>query len=112
MMIKRSLAFLFVVAAVGCGGGLWPEIISSRDVGRAGGAPSVSRVRDLGNLENLPDVGSISGIETDGVFVVGEHVLIEGSDFGKLPTVLIGGRPAGVLARTNGDGIITRIPDG
>jgi hypothetical protein len=116
MMMRRDLRLLLLASLAGmlaaCGGGMWPEIVNAREVARAGGAPSVERVRDLGNLENLPEGGAIQGVETDGVFVVGEHVLIEGDDFGKLPTILIGGRPAGVVARTDGGGIITRIPDG
>jgi hypothetical protein len=110
--MRPALAFL-IIATTSCGGSnTWPEIVQVRDVSSAGGAPSVSRVRDLGNFENLPIAGSIGTPESDGVFVVGEHVLIEGSSFGKLPTLLIGGRPAGILARTDGGGLIARIPDG
>jgi hypothetical protein len=108
----RALAALAALAA-GCGGGkMWPDVIPVREVSSAGGSPHVDRVRDLGNIEELPESGAMPNVDSDGVFVVGEHVLIEGDRFGKLPTVLIGGRPAGVLARTDGGGIVTKVPDG
>lgn len=97
--------------AAACGSGPWPSVVGPRDVSAAGGAPRVRRVRDLGAFDSLPQ-GTVPGTGSDGTFVVGEYVLIEGSDFGKLPTVLIGGRPAKALARTSGGGIITQIPAG
>jgi DNA-binding beta-propeller fold protein YncE len=96
--------------AAGCGGG-WPDVVDVRDVPTAGGAPDVETVRDLGYIE-LPEGGSLPRPDSDGTFVVGELILIEGDDFGKLPTILVGGRPAGVIARTGGGGIVTRVPDG
>src|SRR5688572_23876798 len=104
----RRLALVLVAGA--CGGG-WPEVIDVRDISAAGGSPQVERVRDLGQIV-MPESGSLPKPDSDGLFVVGELVLIEGDDFGKLPTILVGGRPAGVLARTGGGGIVTRVPDG
>jgi hypothetical protein len=37
---------------------------------------------------------------------------VEGSGFGRQPTVTVGGRPAEVLARTRGDGLVVRVPGG
>lgn len=74
------------------------------------GAPDITRIVDLGDLSSLPSKGNLSAAESDGEFVVGELVLIEGDDFGKLPTIMIGGKPAKSLARTKAGGIVTRIP--
>ncbi|MBI4508566.1 MAG: hypothetical protein HY698_02945 [Deltaproteobacteria bacterium] len=95
-----------------CARGRASEIVTPRDVPAADGAPRVVRVRDLGTVADFPTSGVVSDAEGDGRFVVGELVLIEGKDFGKLPTILIGGRPARVVARTRGGGVVVRIPDG
>src|SRR5688572_14680171 len=100
----NRLVALCVVA--GCGGGGWPSIVSQGQVPAAGGAPSVQKVTDLGDLVSIPLEGKVPREGVDGKFVVGEYVLIEGEDFGKQPTVLIGGRPVERLARTSGGGVL------
>ena len=37
--------------------------------------------------------------------------VIEGDNFGRLPTVSIGGRATTIVARTDGGGIVARVPD-
>lgn len=112
-MMRTGLVTIVCLAMVGCGGAGAMQIVSSRDLDGAGGAPSVSRVTDLGTLALIPQEGrSLGAADSDGVFAIGELVLIEGDDFGKLPAVNIGGRPTEPLARTGNGGIIARIPAG
>lgn len=98
------------VFGFGCGAGDGRSIVGSRHVAASSGAPDISRVTDLGDLASLPAKGNLSTSESDGEFVIGELILIEGDDFGKLPTIAIGGRPAKSIARTAAGGIVTRIP--
>jgi hypothetical protein len=74
------------------------------------GTPRIWRVRDLGAV-HIGQAGPLLA-ESDGVFTMGELVLIEGSGFGKQPTVTIGQRPAELRWRTAGGGIIVRVPPG
>jgi len=74
------------------------------------GTPSIAKVRDLGAV-HIGKPGPLLG-ESDGVTHIGELVLIEGSGFGKQPTVGIAGRPAEVRWRTNGGGIVVQVPAG
>ncbi len=111
--MKRMLSISLVVAAVGCGGGGWPHVVNVKEISAASGGPSVSRVVDLGDIPQMPAEGqALPKDGGDGTFVVGEFVLISGGDFGKLPTVLIGGRPMEVIARTSDGGLVSRIPPG
>jgi hypothetical protein len=107
--MKRLFTGVIAWILIGCGAAP-NEIVAPRKVPSASGAPSIARVTDLGDLGAIPDKGAMPRADTDGVFVVGELVLIEGSDFGKQPTVLIGGRPTSVEARTGNGSIIARIP--
>jgi hypothetical protein len=99
-----------VLAGFGCADTGLPEVVDAREMPGASWDPKVSRVRDAGGVP-VPFMGGWFG-EPDGVAHPGEVVLIEGSDFGRLPTVSIGGRAAQVLARTEGGGIVTRVPTG
>ena len=101
---------LFALALCACGAGSDRNIVGPRHVAASSGAPDIAKVVDLGDLASLPSKGNLSAAASDGVFVVGELVLIEGDDFGKLPTIMIGGKPAKSLARTKAGGIVTRIP--
>lgn len=105
-----SMAAVFIW--MGCGGAKPNQIVSPRNVPSASGAPVIARITDLGDLGPLPSTGTLPAPDSDGVFVVGELVLIEGKDFGKQPTVNIGGRPADALARTGSGSVIARIPPG
>jgi hypothetical protein len=104
------MRFAAWVLVAGCAGSGFPDIVEPNEMYSSLGAPSIDRVRDAGNVR-LPVVGSWAGA-SDGVAVPGELVLIEGDNFGRLPTVSIGGRAASVLARTSGGGIVTRVPTG
>ncbi|HJZ86481.1 MAG TPA: IPT/TIG domain-containing protein [Polyangia bacterium] len=106
--MSQTRVWLAVATTLGCGGG-WPEVIDVREMGGSFGSPEISRVRDLGNPD-LPAHGVITGAEPDGVATPGELLLIEGSGFGRQPTVMVGGRPAAVVARTSGGGIVVRTP--
>ena len=112
--VRVGLALVTALwGAVGCGGAGSRVIVVPRDVDAASGSPRVARVIDMGDLGAVPAAGhSLPGLDSDGVFVVGELVLIEGSNFGKQPTVNIGGRPARTIARTGNNAIISRIPAG
>ncbi len=112
-VMERSVLVVGVLALLGgaCGGAGSRVVVNPRQVDAASGAPKVRRVTDLGDMGAIPASGNkLPRFDSDGVFVVGELVLVEGDDFGKLPTVNIGGRPAVVLARTGSGGIVTRIP--
>lgn len=101
----------FVVATLcGCGASDRRDVITARHVDENSGAPDVTRITDLGDLTAIPARGAIPVGASDGIFVIGELILIEGDDFGKLPTIAIGGRPAANLARTRSGGIVSRIP--
>lgn len=114
-VMERSVLVVGALALLGsaCGGAGSRVVVTPRQVDAASGAPKVRRVTDMGDMGAIPAYGNkLPRFDSDGVFVVGELVLVEGEDFGKLPTVNIGGRPAVVLARTGSGGIVTRIPPG
>src|SRR5438067_8792982 len=104
------MRFLVCVVVAGCAGSGFPDIVEPNEMYSSMGAPSIDRVRDAGNVR-LPVAGSWKG-ESDGVAVPGELVVIEGDNFGRLPTVSIGGRATSILARTAGGGIVARVPTG
>ena len=105
-------ALLLAVAlplGAGCGA-TWPEVDSAIWI-RSVGAPRVRQVRDLGTRRPPPSGQRLQG-ESDGVASPGEYLLIEGWGFGKSPAVSVDGRAAEVLARTEGAGIVARVPAG
>ncbi len=110
--MKRTGLVVFAALAA-CGGPGANIVVSSRNLSGAGGAPSVERVVDLGDLTSIPALGQrLSRDRSDGEITVGEMVLVEGEDFGKLPAVNIGGRPTEPLARMGNGAIIVRVPTG
>lgn len=110
--MRSVLGVALAAMASACGGASVNVVVDVRNVPAASDAPSIARVVDLGDLGAIPASGRLPGFDSDGKLVVGELVLIDGEDFGKLPTVAIGGRPAEALARTGGGGIIARVPPG
>lgn len=74
------------------------------------GTPHIRRVRDLGSV-HIGQAGPLLA-ESDGVITMGELLLIEGSGFGKQPTVGIAGHPAELRWRTAGGGIVVQVPSG
>jgi DNA-binding beta-propeller fold protein YncE len=110
--MSRLIVSIALVLGVGCGGAGPNDVVSSRKVSAASGGPKISKVIDMGDFGALPVSGAMPAADSDGNFVVGEVVTIRGSDFGKQPTINIGGRPAEPMARTGSGAIITRIPPG
>ncbi len=109
---KTPLCALFglLLLDAGCAS-TWPEVMDPSDiVSLREGTPKIARVADLGS----PHIGKPGPMQpsSDGHFTVGELVLIQGSGFGKQPTVLLGGRPAEVRWRTGGGGLIVQVPSG
>ncbi len=109
-MFANGILGVMVLAAAGCATSGFPDVVDVRDVSTTFGPPSVSRIRDVGAVP-LPQTGAWNG-ESDGVAGPGELVILEGENFGRLPTVSIGGRATAVGARTEGGGIIARVPTG
>jgi len=113
-MVARPWWFFAVVALAGsaCRGGL-PEVVDVRDVGTARGGPKIGRVVDLGNPTlPRPGVALQAAHPPDGSATIGELLLVEGSGFGKQPTLAVGGRAAAVLAHVSGGGVVIRVPWG
>lgn len=108
--MSRVIVSVALVLGMGCGGAGPNDIVTSRQVSAASGTPSISKVLDMGDFGALPVSGGMPAADSDGNYVVGEVVLITGSNFGKQPTINIGGRPAEPMARTGSGGIVTRIP--
>ncbi len=107
----RSSCVLVALAVLGACSSVGDRaIVGPRHIPESSGAPEVQGVVDLGDLTAIPSKGDVPVTSSDGKFVVGELILIEGDDFGKLPTLTIGGRPAKSLARTKNGGILARIP--
>lgn len=104
---------LWVAVAVGCGGEPSPrEIVDTEQLPRGQLGPRISRVSDLGDMRSLPRSGMMPEADSDDRFSLGELVLIQGTDFGRLPAVRIGGAAVRILARTGDGGIVCRIPAG
>ncbi|HEX6839454.1 MAG TPA: IPT/TIG domain-containing protein, partial [Polyangia bacterium] len=99
-----------MLLAAGCATSGYPDVVDVRDVSTTFGPPSVSRIRDAGAVR-LPQTGAWKG-EPDGIAGPGELLVIEGDNFGRLPTVSIGGRATTIVARTEGGGIVARVPTG
>ena len=109
-LLGWSLALLLGSPTVGCAP-LFPNVLEPADIGDLReGTPSISRVRDMGAV-HIGKPGPLLA-ESDGVTHIGELLLIEGSGFGKQPTVGIAGRPAEVRWRTRGGGIVVQVPAG
>ncbi|HWE30878.1 MAG TPA: hypothetical protein VHB97_22880, partial [Polyangia bacterium] len=109
-MRAYTTVLLALSSLSGCAGAGFPEIIDVRYVTSSFGAPRISRIRDAGGPA-VPESGAWQG-EPDGVAVPGELLVIEGDNFGRLPTVSIGGRATTIVARTAGGGIVARVPSG
>ncbi len=94
-----------------CGPGEPHRITRSMELPEAKKAPEITRVLDLGDGE-VPTAGNIQLIGMNSEAVIGELLYLEGLQFGRGPSVAIGGLPAMVLARTAGGGILVRVPQG
>lgn len=108
--MRHETFWIATLLVAGCAGAGYPDIVDARDLSTAFGAPRISRIRDAGG-GRLPTAGPWKG-DGDGIAVPGELVVIEGDNFGRLPTVSIGGRATTIVARTDGGGIVARVPAG
>jgi hypothetical protein len=106
----RGLALAGCLLSIGCAQAGFPDVMDARELPAPLGAPRITRIRDAG-LARLPESGPWQGA-SDGVASPGELLLIEGDNFGRLPTVSIGGRATELVARTTGGGILARVPTG
>jgi hypothetical protein len=105
----RSVALL--LAASSCAAGA-QQIVETRDLSEAGGAPSITEVIDLAGA-NIPLNGELRlRGRGDGFAVIGETLWIRGKSFGRQPTVTVAGRPAQVWSRTGDGGMLVRVPAG
>lgn len=108
--VRPLVATTFALLLGGCAGAGFPDLVEGHDLSTSFGAPSIHRIRDAGSVR-LPQTGPWKG-QSDGVAVPGELLVIEGDNFGRLPTVSIGGRATTIVARTDGGGIVARVPTG
>src|SRR4051812_13929298 len=110
--LSRRVAWiaLLTVTLAGCGHAGFSEVVDDARLPPAFGPPRIERIRDVGGVK-LPTAGAWQG-ESDGIAVPGELLLIEGENFGQLPTVSIGGRATAVVARTGNGGLVARVPSG
>ncbi len=92
-------------------GGPSAQIVETRFLAEASSAPTVTAVVDLGGRD-VPLAGELIIGGSDGIAVIGETLWVRGASFGKQPAVVVGGRPAAVLARTGDGGIVVRVPAG
>ena len=86
-------------------------MVSPRDLDEAGGKPRIVAVRDIGGTD-IPALGALRMGAADATAVVGETLWVRGSQFGRQPTVTMGGRVAAVVSRTGDGGILIRVPPG
>ncbi len=107
MMLRSS--WLAAVLVVGCAGPATQIVTNFRDLPEANGRPQVTAVDDLGGRD-VPANGDLRPAPGDGIAVIGEALWIRGKNFGRQPTVTIGGRVAAVLSRTMDGGILVRVP--
>lgn len=108
--MKTMIVWLGALAA--CGGAGARDLVDMGDVPGSSSTPRISGVIDLGDVGLLPPRGEVPQGDSDDVYIMGELVLIEGDDFGKLPALRIGGAPVDIVARTGAGGIVARIPPG
>ena len=111
--MTRPTLFFFAAALVACphAGGQLPEVVDVRQLSASHGKPEIASIAALGAVP-VPRRGRLAPSHREPSAAIGEVLLLEGSGFGKQPTVSIGGRAAAVLARVEGGGIVTRVPWG
>src|SRR5688500_11417296 len=108
--MKATMLWLGALAA--CGGAGARDLVDMSEVPGSSSKPRIGGIDDLGDIGLLPPRGAIPQGDSDDVFMMGELVLIEGEDFGKLPSLRIGGVPVDIMARTGAGYIVARIPPG
>ncbi|PKN26269.1 MAG: hypothetical protein CVU65_06235, partial [Deltaproteobacteria bacterium HGW-Deltaproteobacteria-22] len=103
--------FWFVLLVVGCTSGHPFRITNSMDLSEASSGPTVTKILDLGNAE-VPTAGDVTRTGMNSQAVIGELLFVQGKEFGRGPSVSVGGLPAVVLARTENGGLLVRVPVG
>lgn len=109
---RTGLVFAALGAVAACGGPGARDLVGMDQVPGSSDAPKIARIVDLGDVGLLPPRGEVPQGDSDNVYVMGELVLVEGEDFGKLPALQMGGAPVDIVARTGAGGIVARIPPG
>ena len=101
---------MLALSLCACASAGLPDVVDPLDIKAQSGTPTITRIRDAGSAL-VPRIGAIDAV-TDGVASAGELLVVDGRGFGRQPTVLVGGRPAEVLGRTRGGGVVVRVPRG
>jgi hypothetical protein len=96
---------------VGCAAAGPHTVVEPRELDEAGSSPRITAVEDLGGID-IPANGQVRSHGGDGVAVIGETLCIRGRQFGRQPTVSIGGQVAAAVSRTGDGGILVRVPVG
>jgi len=100
-----------LILLAGCAGPMGTIVTDTGDLSEATSAPRVNAILELGGGDVILTADLRPG-PGDGLATVGEALWVRGSNFGRLPTVIIAGRPAAVLARTTDGGLVARVPPG
>ncbi len=103
--------FWFVVLLVGCTSSHPFRITNPMDLSEASSGPTITKILDLGNSD-VPTAGDVARTGGNSQAVIGELLFVQGKEFGRGPSVSIGGLPAVVLARTENGGLLVRVPVG
>jgi hypothetical protein len=111
LMAKTSRLLLMglMVLAVGCTPPNKWKIVSKMDLQTPGGEPEITEIQDLGSVPLIMNK-PLRHLPGDGKAVVGELLVIRGTNLGRQPTVAFGPQPMRVLARTEDGGIVVRAP--
>ncbi len=108
------MAVVVVLAATtaSCASVGWSAVSEAPSLSEAETAPAVISVIGLGSID-LPIEGALQADKgTDAKAIIGETLWIQGTNFGREPTVQIGGQDAPVSTRTANGGILLRVPPG
>jgi hypothetical protein len=110
--LGTRLALLLLLAGPAACAGAGPRtVVEPRELDQADSAPRILAVEDLGGID-IPAIGQVRPHASDGIAVIGETLCIRGRQFGRLPTVAVGGRVAAAVSRTGDGGILVRVPVG
>jgi hypothetical protein len=99
------------LAVAACAAAGPATVVEPRDLDEASGSPRITAVEDMGGID-IPAVGQVRPHASDGVAVIGETLCIRGKQFGRQPTVSVGGQVAAAVSRTGDGAILVRVPVG
>jgi len=100
---------LWLLTASGCASTSAQIVTDTRELSESSSAPSLDRIDDAGPGDVLLTSAFAPG-PGDGVAAIGELLWLHGSRFGRRPTVLVAGQAVPVLARTDDQGVVVRVP--